>query len=180
MARAFRETEGMLAEKLMRALEAGQAAGGDSRGKQSAAILVVKEGGGYGGYDDRYCDLRVDDHPEPIRELRRIFDLWRVNALIQRGYVLVEEGEFAAARAAGEEAVALDPDSGEAHFHLACYLSRGGESGEALERLLEAVERDPGLAARAATDSDLAPLRDLEGFPDPAPGAGTASGSGPR
>ncbi len=64
-----------LAGRLLAALEAGQEAGGDPRGKQSAALLVVREGGGYGGNNDRLVDLRVDDHPEPIRELARIRDL---------------------------------------------------------------------------------------------------------
>jgi uncharacterized Ntn-hydrolase superfamily protein len=65
MAEAFQKTPGELALKLMAALEAGEKAGGDSRGKQSAAILVARKNGGYGGFDDRYIDLRVDDHPEP-------------------------------------------------------------------------------------------------------------------
>jgi uncharacterized Ntn-hydrolase superfamily protein len=72
MAETFEATTGDLAGRLLAALDAGQAAGGDSRGKQSAALLVVKEGGGYGGNNDRLLDLRVDDHPEPIRELVRI------------------------------------------------------------------------------------------------------------
>ena len=72
MAETFEATPGDLAGRLLAALDAGQAAGGDSRGKQSAALLVVKEGGGYGGNNDRLLDLRVDDHPEPIRELIRI------------------------------------------------------------------------------------------------------------
>jgi uncharacterized Ntn-hydrolase superfamily protein len=75
MARTYEETQGDLAARLLSALDAGQAAGGDSRGKQSAALLVVREGGGYGGDNDRVVDLRVDDHPEPIRELIRIRDL---------------------------------------------------------------------------------------------------------
>jgi uncharacterized Ntn-hydrolase superfamily protein len=72
MAETFETTTGDLAGRLLAALDAGQAAGGDSRGKQSAALLVVKEGGGYGGNNDRLLDLRVDDHPEPIRELIRL------------------------------------------------------------------------------------------------------------
>ena len=72
MARTFEATAGDLAGRLLAALDAGQAAGGDSRGKQSAALLVVREGGGYGGDNDRVLDLRVDDHPEPIRELIRL------------------------------------------------------------------------------------------------------------
>lgn len=75
MGRTFQETEGSLAYRLLQALDAGQEAGGDSRGKQSAALLVVKDKGGYGGYNDRAIDLRVDDHPDPIKELIRIFNL---------------------------------------------------------------------------------------------------------
>jgi len=75
MAETFESTEGSLAYRLLLALDAGQQAGGDSRGQQSAALLVVKEKGGYGGYNDRYIDLRVDDHPEPIKELIRIYGL---------------------------------------------------------------------------------------------------------
>ena len=75
MASSYEETDGDLATRLLEALDAGQGAGGDSRGKQSAALLVVREGGGYGGDNDRVVDLRVDDHPEPIRELIRIRDL---------------------------------------------------------------------------------------------------------
>ena len=77
MASALEETEGVLAERLLAALEAGQAAGGDRRGRQAAALLVVREGWGYGGYDDRLRDLRVDDHPTPIAELRRIYEVHR-------------------------------------------------------------------------------------------------------
>lgn len=66
---------GELADWLVEALSAGQAAGGDSRGRQSAAVLVVKKGGGYGGNNDRYLDLRVDDHPEPILELQRLLGI---------------------------------------------------------------------------------------------------------
>ncbi|WP_096439859.1 DUF1028 domain-containing protein [Alteribacter populi] len=71
----FEQTNGTLAERLLEALDKGQAAGGDSRGKQSAALFVVQDKGGYGGYNDRKYDLRVDDHPDPIRELRRVFEL---------------------------------------------------------------------------------------------------------
>jgi len=59
-------------------LRAGQAAGGDRRGKQSAALYVAKPNGGYGGFNDRYIDLRVDDHPEPIEELARILELHKL------------------------------------------------------------------------------------------------------
>jgi uncharacterized Ntn-hydrolase superfamily protein len=69
---------GDLAERLVTALAAGQAAGGDRRGQESAALLVVRARGGYSGFNDRYIDLRVDDHPKPIEELRRLLDLHRL------------------------------------------------------------------------------------------------------
>jgi uncharacterized Ntn-hydrolase superfamily protein len=75
MAKTFEGTPGDLAGRLLAALDAGEQAGGDSRGKQAAALLVVREGGGYGGDNDRVLDLRVDDHPEPIRELIRLRSL---------------------------------------------------------------------------------------------------------
>lgn len=76
MAEVFTNTKEMaLSHRLMKALKAGQGAGGDKRGKQSAALLVVKEDGGYGGFNDRYIDLRVDDHDTPIKELNRILEL---------------------------------------------------------------------------------------------------------
>jgi uncharacterized Ntn-hydrolase superfamily protein len=78
MARAFEGSHGELADRLVAALEAGQEAGGDSRGQQSAALLVVREKGGYGGFNDRYLDLRVDDHPTPIQELKRLLGLHKL------------------------------------------------------------------------------------------------------
>ncbi len=159
MARAFEETKGMLGEKLMRALEEGQKAGGDSRGMQSAAILIVKEGGGYGGFNDRYCDLRVDDAKEPIVELRRIFDLWKVAALIQEGYRLSDGKDHEGAIAAGRQALAMDAATGEPDYHLACYLARAGRTDEAFAQLEAALAKDPKLAKNAAGDPDFEALR---------------------
>jgi uncharacterized Ntn-hydrolase superfamily protein len=75
MAQTFEATEGALPDRLLAALLAGQKAGGDRRGQQSASILVVREGGGYGGFNDRYVDLRVDDHAAPIEELAHLLKL---------------------------------------------------------------------------------------------------------
>lgn len=77
MAAAFEGAEGDLGDRLLAALAAGQAAGGDTRGQQSAALLIVRDGWGYSGFNDRYRDLRVDDHPDPIAELRRVYQLHR-------------------------------------------------------------------------------------------------------
>jgi uncharacterized Ntn-hydrolase superfamily protein len=75
MAKAFEEASGPLAWRLLAALEAAEKAGGDSRGKQSAAILVVRDKAGYSGFNDRMIDFRVDDHATPVQELARILGL---------------------------------------------------------------------------------------------------------
>ena len=78
MVESFTGSSGHLADRLVAALRAGQAEGGDRRGKQSAALYIGKPGGGYGGFNDRYVDLRVDDHPDPIEELARILELHKL------------------------------------------------------------------------------------------------------
>src|SRR5688572_4819844 len=75
MAAAFRASRGELSGRLVAALAAGEKAGGDKRGKQASAVYVVRPRGGYGGMNDVLVDLRVDDHPEPVTELRRLLDL---------------------------------------------------------------------------------------------------------
>lgn len=95
MAETFELTTGSLAERLLHALDAGQNAGGDSRGMQSAALLVVKESGGYGGFNDRYIDLRVDDHASPIKELKRIYLMHQLYFKeSEPGRVVLLEGEI--------------------------------------------------------------------------------------
>jgi uncharacterized Ntn-hydrolase superfamily protein len=88
LARAFTETDGDLCDRLLAALIAGDAAGGDKRGRQSAALLVVRDGGGYEGRNDRYIDLRVDDHADPINELVRIFGVWDDSMLVRNDPLL--------------------------------------------------------------------------------------------
>lgn len=75
MGKVFEETEGELADKLVASLFAGQEQGGDKRGQQSAALLVVRKNGGYGNFNDRYIDLRVDDAEKPIEELQRLLQI---------------------------------------------------------------------------------------------------------
>jgi uncharacterized Ntn-hydrolase superfamily protein len=81
MARTYEATPGDLVDRLLAALAAGQREGGDRRGMQSAALLVVKKEGGYGKGNDRWIDVRVDDHPSPIEELRRVFKLYDLTML---------------------------------------------------------------------------------------------------
>lgn len=76
MVEAYLGTEGDLPIKMLTALSAGQRAGGDRRGQESAAIIIEKPAGGYGGFNDRWVDIRVDDHPRPIDELSRIFEIY--------------------------------------------------------------------------------------------------------
>ena len=78
LADTFQQTQGPLWRRLVQALAAGQRAGGDSRGQQSAALLIVRAGGGYGGFNDRMMDLRVDDHPHPIEELARLVEQYEL------------------------------------------------------------------------------------------------------
>ncbi len=78
MAEAFVAAQGELADRLVAALLAGDTAGGDRRGKQSAAVLVVRPNGGYGGDNDRYLDLRVDDDPEPVQKLKALLEMHHV------------------------------------------------------------------------------------------------------
>ncbi|MGD8822568.1 MAG: DUF1028 domain-containing protein [Anaerolineales bacterium] len=78
MAEAYQKTEADLPGRLMAALMAGDRAGGDRRGRQSAAILVVKPQGGYGGYTDRWIDYRVDDHTDPVLKLSELLELHRL------------------------------------------------------------------------------------------------------
>lgn len=78
MAETFERTRGSLADRLLAALVAGQAGGGDKRGMQSAALLVVRAGAGYLGLNDRYIDIRVYDAPDPIKELQRLYALHKL------------------------------------------------------------------------------------------------------
>ena len=75
---AYEAADGPFPDRLLEALLAGDRAGGDARGRESAALLVVRENAGYGGVDDRWLDLRVDDHPDPVPELQRIMGVWRL------------------------------------------------------------------------------------------------------
>ena len=94
LARVYSAAEGDLCDRLLAALLAGDAAGGDRRGRQSAALLVVREGGGYEGRNDRYIDLRVDDHPEAPSELARLFAVWDTTMLIRNDPLLPAGAEL--------------------------------------------------------------------------------------
>jgi uncharacterized Ntn-hydrolase superfamily protein len=164
MERAFVAGKGSLADRLYAALAAGDAAGGDSRGRQSAALLVVKEGAGYGGFDDREIDVRVDDHPRPFEELKRLLDYAQMNAAWNEGWTAFRRKQFPAALAAQERAASRAPGNGEVLYDLAVIRLAAGQRAGALEALRRALAANPKLAAQARTDSDLAALRGDAGF----------------
>jgi uncharacterized Ntn-hydrolase superfamily protein len=160
MARAFEETVGSLVERLVAALEAGQAAGGDKRGQQSAAVVVERVGARSESREgvDRICDLRVEDHAEPIVELRRLVGIWTSWEAMRRANRFYESGEYgvaadamAAALARGEDAMLL--------YNLACYESLAGRTADAVAHLHRAIELDSSFRELAAGDSDFDPIR---------------------
>ena len=91
MARTFESSTGDLADRLLNALDAGEKAGGDKRGRQSAALLVVQDKGGYGGFNDKLIDIRVDDNSLPLVELRRIYNLWKETFLFDARLRMIAE-----------------------------------------------------------------------------------------
>jgi uncharacterized Ntn-hydrolase superfamily protein len=147
MGRAFEGTEGELAEKLFAALKAGDDAGGDSRGKQSASMLVVRKGGGRNINNDRYIYINVDDNPQPIPELRRLLDL-NLGYLYQDKYSkLMQSGKPREARDAAAKWVRYMP-SGNAQMTLGIVNYTLGDKTAALADFQKALQMDPNLKQR--------------------------------
>ena len=164
MEKTFLETEGTLADRLYAALLAGEARGGDSRGKQSAALLVVKQGAGYGGYNDRAIDIRVDDHAQPFEELGRVLDFAQMNYSWNVGWTLFTEERYQDALPPMERTAELAPDNGEVFYDLAVIRLAAGKEQGALQALGRAVSLNPRLKKQAMEDEDLAALRDHPAF----------------
>lgn len=149
MAKAYEEAEGDLAERLLRALEAAEAEGGDIRGRQSAAILIVSSKGTGKPWVDRLFDLRVEDHPRPVAELRRLVQLQRAYRRLNEGDEWVAKKEMAKAMAAYKEATTIVPDeatNGEAAFWVGVTLVNEEEEEEAIPYLRRAYGQDPSWA----------------------------------
>jgi uncharacterized Ntn-hydrolase superfamily protein len=168
MEEAFLAAKGTLAERMYAALAAGDAKGGDARGRQSAAVLVVKESAGYGGYTDRAIDVRVDDHAQPFAELRRLLDIAQVNYAWNEGWTAFTQRRYPEALAAQERAAALAPRTpailAEVLYDLAVIRLAAGQRAGALEALGRAVGANRGLATQARGDPDLAALREDPAF----------------
>ena len=132
MAKAFRASKGDLADRLLAALIAAQGEGGDIRGRQSAAILIVKgKASGQPG-NDRLFDLRVEDSPEPLVELGRLIQLRRAYRLMDEGDGFVTAAKWNEAKAAYEAAAKLAPGIWEMPFWQAVALASSGHLDEAL------------------------------------------------
>jgi uncharacterized Ntn-hydrolase superfamily protein len=164
MEAAFLATKGTLASRLYAALAAGDNKGGDSRGRQSAALIVVKEGAGAGGYNDRAIDIRVDDNPDPFRELGRLLKLAETNYLWNTGWTAFTQKKFPAALEAQERAAVIAPDNAELLYDLAVIRLANGRRTEALDALGKALALNPRLKQQAGKDNGLAALRSDPAF----------------
>ncbi len=142
MAKAFESASGSLAERMLAALEAAQAAGGDIRGEQSAAILVVSGKRTGVWWKDRLIDLRVEDHPHPLQELRRLLKLQAAYHHEDRGDVFVAEKKLEEALKEYEAAAQLAPENDELLFWYAVGVYTAGDEARSLELFREVFQRD--------------------------------------
>jgi uncharacterized Ntn-hydrolase superfamily protein len=142
MARAFEQSEGHLAERMVAALEAGQAAGGDIRGQQSAALLVVRDEASGQVWQDRLIDLRVEDHLEPVQELKRLLHIYKAYQYMNEGDAAMEKNEVKGALQAYRTAAAMIPDNLETKFWYAVSLANLDMVTEALPMFKEIFAQD--------------------------------------
>jgi uncharacterized Ntn-hydrolase superfamily protein len=143
MLRAFEATGGSLVVRLLAALDAAESEGGDVRGRQSAALLVVPA---EGEWWETKLSLRVDDHPEPLVELKRLVALQEAYELAGRADALVNEGEHDAAARLYAQASELAPDSHELLFWAGLGAAQSGQLDAAVARVRRAIAMQPGWA----------------------------------
>ncbi len=145
MGKAFEATQGELAEKLYAALKAGDDAGGDSRGKQSASMLIVRKGGGRNTNNDRYLYINVDDNPAPLTELRRLLNL-ALGAVYQDKMGKVRNDPKASREAASK--YAQYAPTGNAYFSLGIMDYNAGDKTAALADFRKAFDLDANMKQR--------------------------------
>jgi uncharacterized Ntn-hydrolase superfamily protein len=146
MAKAYRETKGDLAERMLAALDAAQSVGGDIRGKQSAAILIVSGKPTGKPWNDRTMDLRVEDHPEPLIELRRLVNINRAYQHENNGDLAVEKNDIDVAQREYGIAESMLPDNLELKFWHAVSLVNVGKLDESLPIFKVIFLADPNWA----------------------------------
>lgn len=159
MESTFVHTRGTLADRMYAALVAGDRMGGDSRGKQSAALLLVKKNAGYGGFTDRAIDIRVDDHPEPFIELGRLLDYAQMNYAWNEAWTLHTQRKPFEALPHMERAALLAPSNAEVLYDLAVIRLSAGKESEAMEALDKGLRLNPKLKAQARGDADMKNLK---------------------
>jgi uncharacterized Ntn-hydrolase superfamily protein len=150
MAAAFEATRGDLAERMLAALEAAQAEGGDIRGRQSAALVVVSGKPTGRPWVDRVFDLRIEDHPEPLKELRRLLLLARAYREMNAGDEAMTVNDVDAAVARYDAAATMVPESAEMVYWAGITLASVGRVDEALPRLERAFAADSNWAVLTA------------------------------
>src|SRR5260370_4898162 len=138
MGKAFEAAPGELAEKLFAALKAGDAAGGDSRGRQSASMLVVRKGGGRNINNDRDIYINVDDNPDPFAELRRLHNLNLAYLYGDQTFKHIDAGSMEKARVAAQKAVSYSPNSFGSHMRLAFLNYLAGDKQASLDEFAKA------------------------------------------
>ncbi len=143
MARAFETAKGDLADRLLAALDAAEAEGGDIRGRQSAALIVVKGRSSGEPWNDSLINLRVDDNPVPLAELRRLLGLHRAYQEMNLGDEAVAKNDFAAALGHYTKATAMAPEIAELPFWQAVTLFVAGQEGKALPLFKDVFAREP-------------------------------------
>lgn len=144
MAKAFEQNARLpLAERVLAALDAAQAQGGDIRGRQSAALLVVRGQASAAPWDDRLVDLRVDDAPEPLRELRRLLQLQRAYDHMNAGDLAVEKNDMPTAVREYQTAEQAFPDNLEMRYWHAITLANKGQLAEAKKLLGPIFRQEP-------------------------------------
>ncbi len=146
MGRTFQTATGSLAERMLAAMDAGQAAGGDIRGTQSAALVVAKPLAGAAGFGDRVVDLRVDDSRAPLTELRRLLNMFQARAFIAEANARLRERAFDAAAAAAIKARDKSPEYDEAWVAWAAAELAAGRTRTALDGVRKAIELNPANA----------------------------------
>ncbi len=142
MADAYLSTDAPLAERMMAALDAAEAEGGDIRGKQSAAMLVVAATATGRPWEDRIIDLRVEDAAEPLVELRRLLRIKRAYMTAGDADHLEESGDLPAAIAKLKEAIEIAPDMIELRFWAGLTFAQGGDLDGGCKLIGEAVNKD--------------------------------------
>lgn len=142
MSKAFESSDGPLAERLIAALEAAQNVGGDIRGQQSAAILVVKAKATGKLWEDRYIDLRVEDHPEPVNEIKRLLKVFRAYEHMNNGDLAVEKNDMKLAMEHYSAAMKMFPENLEMKYWTAVTLVNNGQINKALPLFREIFSAD--------------------------------------